>query len=66
MPERIRFIDNQGKKILVVDFSNCPAQAVEKIARAVPHYVTAQPRDSVLVLTDFTGAAGDTGMPFGP
>jgi hypothetical protein len=59
MHERIRFIDHQEKKILVVDFSNCSAQAVEKIARAVPDYVTVQPRNSVRVLTDFTGAAFD-------
>jgi hypothetical protein len=59
MPEHIRFIDHEGKKILVVDFSNCPAHEVEKIARAVPDYVTVQPRSSVLALTDFTGAAFD-------
>ena len=59
MEERIRFIDHLGKKILLVDFSNCPANEVEKIARAVPDYVTVQPRNSVLVLTDFTGASFD-------
>jgi hypothetical protein len=56
MHERIRFIEHRGKKILVVDFSNCPAQRVEEIARAVPDYATAQPLNSVLVLTDFTEA----------
>jgi hypothetical protein len=59
MEERIRFIDHQGKRVLLVDFSNCPANEVEKIARAVPDYVTVQPRSSVLVLTDFTGASFD-------
>ncbi len=59
MHERIHFIDHQGKKILLVDFSNCPAHEVEKITRLVPDYVTVQPRNSVLVLTDFTGAAFD-------
>jgi hypothetical protein len=59
MHERIRFIDHQGKKILLVDFSNCPAKEVERIARAVPDYVTVNPRGSVLVLTDFTGASFD-------
>jgi hypothetical protein len=57
--DRIRFINHEGKKILLVDFSNCPANEVEEIARAVPTYVTVQPRDSVLVLTDFTGASFD-------
>jgi hypothetical protein len=56
MHERIRFIDHQGKRVLLVDFSNCPANEVERIARAVPDYVTVNPRGSVLVLTDFSGA----------
>jgi hypothetical protein len=42
-----------------VDFSNCPANEVEEIARKVPDYTTVQPRGSVLVLTDFSGAAFD-------
>ncbi len=59
MHERIRFIDHQGKRVLLVDFSNCSANEVEEIARAVPDYVTVNPRGSVLVLTDFTGSAFD-------
>src|SRR5947208_12758224 len=59
MEERIRFIDHQGKRVLSVDFSNCLARELEKITRLVPDYVTVQPRDSVLVLTDFTGASFD-------
>ena len=59
MLEPIRFIDHEGKKILLVDFSNCPANEVEEIARAVPDYITVQPRGSVLVLTDFTAAVFD-------
>jgi hypothetical protein len=59
MHERIRFIDHHGKRVLLVDFSNCPANEVEEIARRVPDYVTVQPRGSVLVLTDFTGAEFD-------
>jgi hypothetical protein len=57
--ERIQFINHQKKQILLVDFSNCPASEVEKIARAVPDYVTTQPRASVLVLSDFTRASFD-------
>jgi hypothetical protein len=59
MHDRIRFIDHRGKKILLVDFSNCSANEVEEIARRAPDYITVQPRNSVLVLTDFTGAAFD-------
>ena len=59
MQERIRFIDHRGKRVLLVDFSNCPANEVEEIARRVPDYITVQPLGSVLVLTDFTGAVFD-------
>ena len=59
MKERIRFIDHQGKRVLFVDFSNCPANEVEEIARGVPDHVTVNPLGSVLVLTDFTGAVFD-------
>jgi mannose/fructose-specific phosphotransferase system component IIA len=57
--ERIHFINHQKKQILLVDFSNCQSAEVEKIARAVPDYVSNQPRSSVLVLSDFTGASLD-------
>ena len=57
MHERIHFISRQKKQILMVDFSNCSAVEVEKIARAAPETVTAQPRGSVLLLADFTGAS---------
>ena len=59
MHERIRYIDHQDKKVLLVDFSNCSANEVEEIARAAPDYITVRPRGSVLVLTDFSGAAFD-------
>jgi hypothetical protein len=57
MHERIRFIVHKGKQILLTDFSNCSPREVEKIARAAPEYITAQPRGSVLLLVDFTGAS---------
>ena len=59
LSEPIRFINHEGKEILLVDFSNCPANEVEEIARSVPDYITVQPRGSVLVLTDYSGAAFD-------
>jgi hypothetical protein len=59
MDERIRFITHEGKQILLVDFTNCLAREVEQIARNVTNYVTVQPRGSVLVLADFTGASID-------
>jgi hypothetical protein len=59
MTDRIRFISHEGKKILLVDFSNCSAAEVEKVCRAVPDVVTTLPRNSVLILSDFTGASLD-------
>jgi len=57
--DRIQFISHQKKRILLVDYSNCPPDEVEKISRAVPDYVITEPRGSVLVLSDFTGASFD-------
>jgi len=57
--ERIRQINHHGKQLLVVDLSNCSAVEVAKILRAVPEFVTTQPRGSVLILSDFAGASFD-------
>ena len=59
MTNRLRFIAHHGKQILLVDLSNCTATEVEKIIRSVPELVTTQPRGSVLILSDFTGASFD-------
>ncbi len=56
---RIRFISHQGKRILFVDLSNCSAEEVEQLATLVPEHVTAEPKGSVLLLADFTGAEFD-------
>jgi hypothetical protein len=61
MHERIRLINHLGKKILLVDLSNCPVNQVEEVVRKVPDYITVQPLRSVLVLTDFTDATFDRG-----
>jgi hypothetical protein len=55
--DHIRFIVHQGRQILLLDLSNCSAAEVEKIFRAVPEVVTACPRGSVLILSDFKGAS---------
>jgi hypothetical protein len=59
MHERIYFITHLGKQILVVDVSGSSAVEVERIARVVPDTVTGQPRGSVRLLVDFTGASVD-------
>jgi hypothetical protein len=65
MEEAIRFIDHQGKKILLVDFSNFPANEVEKIARAVPDYVTVNPRVVQSWCLQISLELRLIGMPFG-
>jgi hypothetical protein len=57
--DRIRFITHQRKQILLVDLSNCSASQVQEIIRALPDQVATQPRSSVLILSDFTGASFD-------
>ena len=59
MSDRIRFIVHKGKHVLLVDLSNCSAAQVDEICHMVPRFVTAQPKGSVLILGDFTGAKFD-------
>jgi hypothetical protein len=59
LTHHIHFINHQGKQVLLLDVSNCSADEVEKIFRAVPELVTSRPRNSVLILSDFTGASFD-------
>ena len=55
--DRIRFIVHQGKQILLIDLSHYPANQIEKPVREVPEVVSAFPRGSVLILSDFTGTS---------
>lgn len=57
--DRIRFFNHEGKRILLVDLSGCTAREVEEVSRKVPDYVTAEPRGSVLILTNFAGTSFD-------
>ena len=59
MEDRIRFIKHKGKMVLLVDCSNCSPDELEKMSRLVPSYVTTQPKSSLLLLADFTGAKFD-------
>ena len=58
--DRIRFVNRQGKRILLVDLSQCTAREAEENVRRVPDVVTAEPRGSVLILTDFKGSSFDS------
>ena len=54
--ERIRFIDHQGQRILLIDLSHCETAELPKLVDQVPPIVTAEPPGSVLLLADFTGS----------
>jgi len=56
MKDRIHFISHKGKKILLMDCTNCSPDELERIARLVPQFAATNPKGSVLLLADFTGA----------
>jgi hypothetical protein len=59
MEERIRFITHKGQRVLLVDMSKCTSAEVSRIARLVPASTVTEPRGSLLLLADFTGAEFD-------
>ena len=59
MEERIRFITHRGQPVLLVDISNCSSAEMIELAHMVPAYVAEQPKGSVLLLADFSGAKFD-------
>jgi len=59
MEDRIRSITHRGKRVLLVDLSNCSAAEVKRIAELVPKFASNYPKGSLLLLADFTGAQFD-------
>jgi len=57
--DRVRFITHRGKQVLLADMNNCdPAEAL-KVSEQVRQAVSSQPKDSVLILAEMTGAKLD-------
>lgn len=54
--ERIQFIEHKGKRVLLIDFTDCSPQEVMMISTAVKEIIHRQTKGSVLALADFTGA----------
>jgi hypothetical protein len=54
--DRVRFMTHQGEQILLVDLTNRSAEEIIELLTDTQRIVTAQPRNSVLTLGDFTGA----------
>lgn len=54
--ERIRFIQHNGQRVLLVDFRNCTSEEVTNLTSQVRQVVSQEPKGSVLALADFSGA----------
>lgn len=54
--DRIRFVTHRDQRILLLDFSNCSPDEVAAMSDKIPLIVAEEPRGSVLVLADFSGA----------
>lgn len=53
MSERIRFIEHQGKQILLLDFSQATAEQMIPLLKLVSATIAEQARGSVLVLAKY-------------
>lgn len=54
--ERIQVITHQGQRILLLDFTDCPADEIARVADQVPQAVEHEASGSVLLLADFSHA----------
>lgn len=57
--ERVRFISHRERQVLLVDMTDCTPNEALEISDKVQALVTEQPKDSVLILADLTGARFD-------
>lgn len=57
--DRIRYINHQGQRMLLVDHSGHTAAELAAMCDLVPSYVTPEPENSVLLLADFSNAQID-------
>ena len=53
--DRIRFITHGGKQVLLIDASDCTTEELLEVMEETRRQVTAQPRNSVLTLSDLAG-----------
>jgi hypothetical protein len=59
MDDRIRFIEHQGKQILLLDYSHATAPEMQLLLEHVRMTVAQHARESLLTFADFTGATVD-------
>jgi hypothetical protein len=59
MDDRIRFIEHQGKPILLLDFSHANAHEMQLLLEYVRITVARHAHESLVTLADFTGSEVD-------
>jgi hypothetical protein len=52
--ERVKFVEHKGKKILLVNMSNCLENEVLAVIEDAKKIIAVQPEKSLLILTDVT------------
>lgn len=57
--ERVRFITHRGKRVLFIDHTGSTPQEMLRTMNEVERIIAAEPHDSLLTLSDFTGAEFD-------
>ncbi len=55
MRERVRFVEHQSRRLLLLDFSQCSAEEVLQTIGDAEKTIRVQPPRSLLTLTDVTG-----------
>jgi SpoIIAA-like len=53
--ERVRFITHRGKQVLLIDHTSSTPEELQRTMDEVERTIAAEPPDSVLTLSDFTG-----------
>jgi hypothetical protein len=56
MHERVQFITHKGKKILFINLRACSTDEIRTMLPEIQSAITSEPRQSVLSLSDWTGA----------
>jgi len=57
--ERVRFITHRGKRVLLIDHTSSTPQELRGTMDEVERVIAAEPPDSLLTLSDFTGTQFD-------
>ncbi|MFZ3211592.1 MAG: STAS/SEC14 domain-containing protein [Terriglobales bacterium] len=57
--ERVQFITHRGKRVLLIDHTSSTPEELQRTMDEVERTIAAEPPDSLLTLSDFTGTAFD-------